>query len=125
MSQFGISLSVDANKNMTARKNEERIAVTHPCLGGGTGLDRNNEFHARQRQEGGEWTYKHCASVTECYLSDSLSPWNREVGFRQGKRQVWVKKETDGLILGSSKNVLGEWSKQLWWALEQAPVKSR
>lgn len=43
MSQFGISLSVDANKNRTTHKNEERIAGTHPCLGGGTVLDRNNE----------------------------------------------------------------------------------
>lgn len=62
--------------------------------------------------------------MIECYLNDSLSQWNRKMGYRQGKRQGRGRRETDGLTLSSSKRELGEWSKQLWWAFKQAPVKS-
>lgn len=44
---FYFSLSVDVNKNMMIHENEERI----------DGKCRNNEFHARQRQEGVVYTY--------------------------------------------------------------------
>lgn len=76
--------------NMTTRKNEERIAGTLPCLGRGTGLDRNNEFHTDKGKKVENTRRNTVASVTECYLSDALSPWNSKVRFRQGKRQVGV-----------------------------------
>lgn len=76
--------------NTTTRKNEERIAGTLPCLGRGTGLDGSNEFHTDKGKKVENSRRNTVASVTECYLSDTLSPWNSKVVFRQGKRQVGV-----------------------------------